>query len=216
MENKYVQPVFLQNELESYARFTTHHLRSNLSNLSCNKWGCSKLRDYWLLIWEGAEHSTFEGGYGWFQKKISFKLISRGKNIFRKEIPAIQSLCMSGKKILSPRSLGKKFLPKRNHPYPPSLKSQMVGPQSYAGVTPSTGHVSLWCETSLPWVVKRQNIYRFCWKKWRTTLYFLQQPDLLEDSFDSLVIKREIALFNSCWSNVAKSAKQVVCFCWRF
>ena len=130
-----------------------------------------------------------------------------GKNIFCKEIPAIQSLCMSGKKIPSPRSSGKEFLPKPNHPYPPSLKSQMVGPQSYAGVTPSTGHVSLWCETSLPWAVKTHNIYRFCCKKWRTTLYFLQQPDLLEDIFDSWVIKRKIALFNSCWSNVAKSAR---------
>ena len=151
--------------------------------------------DFWegvlLISEENILQTDFEG------KKIYFA---------RKYLQYSRFVCQE-KKLLSPRSLGKEFLPKPNHPYPPSLKSQMVGPQSYAGVTPSTGHVSLWCETSLPWAVKTHNIYRFCCKKWRTTLYFLQQPDLLEDSFDSWVIKREIALFNSCWSNVAKSAK---------
>ena len=57
----------------------------------------------------GADHLTSEG-VGDFRKKIL--------QTDSKEIPAIQWLCVSGGKIIT-RGLGKKFLPKLNHPYAP-------------------------------------------------------------------------------------------------
>ena len=67
--------------------------------------------------------------------------------------------------------------------------------------------------------VKTRNMYRFCWKKYNysllsaTTFRNLQQPDLLQDRFDSWLVKCAISLFNSFYSNVVN---QVARFCWPF
>ena len=46
----------------------------------------------------GANHLTFDGGYGWFRKKISRRLISSEKKSCI-ETPALHWLCMSGEKF---------------------------------------------------------------------------------------------------------------------
>ena len=84
----------------------------------------------------GADNLTFEGGYGWVQKKTSCRLTSR-------EIPTQKKITfmaynlgkkvlhihMLGKKIPSPEVLVKKFLSNQiSYPLPPPPKSQMVGP----------------------------------------------------------------------------------------
>ena len=67
--------------------------------------------------------------------------------------------------------------------------------------------------------VKTRNMYRFCWKKYNyslfsaTTFRNLQQPDLLQDRFDSWLVKSALSLFNSFDSNVVN---QVRPFCWPF
>ena len=67
--------------------------------------------------------------------------------------------------------------------------------------------------------VKTRNVYRFCWKKYNysllsaTTFRNLQQPVLLQDRFDSWLVKCAISLFNSFYSNVVN---QVARFCWPF
>ena len=83
----------------------------------------------------------FWAGYGWFQKKISCRLISREIILarkyysWRKKIPTLKKISLvaydSGKKsysaavvcqekkILSPAGLGEKILSPSNHPYQP-------------------------------------------------------------------------------------------------
>ena len=67
--------------------------------------------------------------------------------------------------------------------------------------------------------VKTRNMYRFFWEKYNysllsaTTFRNLQQPDLLQDRFDSFLLKCAISLFNSFYSNVVN---QVARFCWPF
>ena len=58
----------LQNELNSHvARLTTHE-----SNLSCNKSGCWKLREYWLLIgWNYAGLTPCTGVMSLAEKKLA-------------------------------------------------------------------------------------------------------------------------------------------------
>ena len=57
---------------------------------------------------------------------------------------------------------------------------------------------------------KTRNMYRFCCNKWNyalisaTTFRNLQQSDLLQDRFDSRVVKRATSLFSSHSSNVVK------------
>ena len=66
----------------------------------------------------GADHLTFEGEYGSFQKKKIIVQISNEKTSC-KEIPSIKWLCMSGEKIPSAEVSGKKksyFFNKRS-PY---------------------------------------------------------------------------------------------------
>ena len=122
----------LQNELESYARFTTHQPWSNLSG---NKWGCSKLRDYWLLIWEGAEHSTFEGGMVDFRRKYPSNWFREGKKYFaRKYLQHSRFLCQSyvrkktsitkkfGEKILTQTKSSISALPQKSNGRPPKLR----------------------------------------------------------------------------------------------
>ena len=74
------------------------------------------------------------------------------------------------------------------------------------------------CKTSLPWVDKTYNMYRFFCKKKNLSLLSAatliprprQQPDLLQDRFDSWVVK---SLFNSFCNNITK---QVALFAARF
>ena len=102
-------------------------------------------------------HLTFErgggggagGGYGWFEEKISCRLIWRESkmlqgNFLETNILHWKKLSLlaydAGKKILHrhmsrKKNLGKKKLPKPNHPYlppppppPPPLKSQLFDP----------------------------------------------------------------------------------------
>ena len=57
---------------------------------------------------------------------------------------------------------------------------------------------------------KTRNMYRFCCNKWNyalfsaTTFRNLQQSDLLQDRFDSRMVKRATSLFSSHSSNVVK------------
>ena len=66
------------------------------------------------------------------------------------------------------------------------------------------------CKTSLSWACKTRNMYTVCCKKYNysqlsaTTFRNEQQPDLVQDRFNSCVVKRETYLWNSFWSNVAK------------
>ena len=84
------------------------------------------------------------GGYGWFQTKISCRLISNEKkseNFTWGNVPALKKNIYMlkkilkrlyvGEKILSPEVWEKKFLPKPYHPTPlcHRLKSQIVGPK---------------------------------------------------------------------------------------
>ena len=85
----------------------------------------------------GANHLTFERGYGWFQKKISRRLILIKKKKFCKEITSEKNILHwkkisrmaynAGKKsytvecwFLFPEFWGKNSLPKPNHTYTPS------------------------------------------------------------------------------------------------
>ena len=87
----------------------------------------------WGQLGLGIDHLTFKRGYGWFQRKISCRLIVRGKNLARNTWQKKHSyteniMCNVGNKILHCacqekkfcyQRLGKKFLPKPNQPYPP-------------------------------------------------------------------------------------------------
>ena len=67
--------------------------------------------------------------------------------------------------------------------------------------------------------VKTRNMYRSVWKKYNysllsaTTFRNLQQPDFLQDRFDSWLVKCAISLFNSFYSN---AVNQVARFGWPF
>ena len=64
--------------------------------------------DFWGGVWLISEENILQTDF-------------EGRKYICKIIPAIQSLCRSGKKILSPRSLGKKFFPTQiTHIRPPS------------------------------------------------------------------------------------------------
>ena len=64
---------------------------------------------YRTTIIRGWTFDFWKGGYGWFQKKnIVQTEFERKKSC--KEIPEIQWLCMSGKRILSPEIWKKKIL----------------------------------------------------------------------------------------------------------
>ena len=105
---------------------------------------------HWGQLGLGIDHLIFKRGYGWFQRKISGRLIVREKNLARNtwqkkkflhwkynvrvmlEIKSCTVVCQE-KKFCHQR-LGKKFLPKPNQPNPPPpsqpqppFKSQMVG-----------------------------------------------------------------------------------------
>ena len=92
-----------------------------------------------LLAFEKIWSSWRFWGYGWFQKKISWRLIWREKILARKyvakKIPTLKKLAYNdGKKILTPLyvrkkyfftiGLGKKFLHKQNHTYTPLYSLQ--------------------------------------------------------------------------------------------
>ena len=89
----------------------------------------------WGQLGLGIDHLTFKRGYGWFQRKISCRLIVRQKNVARNtwqkkkflhwkynvrvmlEIKSCTVVCHE-KKFCHQR-LRKKFLPKPNQPNPP-------------------------------------------------------------------------------------------------
>ena len=77
----------------------------------------------------GAHHLTFDGGYGWFRKKISRRLISSEKKSCI-ETPALHWLCMSGEKNSITSGSEKRILTQTKSPIslPPFLKSQMICP----------------------------------------------------------------------------------------
>jgi len=62
----------------------------------------------------GANHLTFDGGYGWFRKSILQPDFERKKILHRNACPTM-ALYVRGK-ILSPVVLKKEFLRKPNHP----------------------------------------------------------------------------------------------------
>ena len=80
-----------------------------------------------------------------------------------------------------------------------------------------------WCVNTDFWLNKitgkTRNMYRFWCNKWNyalisaTTFRNLQQPDLLQDRFDSRVVKRATSLFSPYSSNVAKQDAR---FCFPF
>ena len=63
---------------------------------------------------------------------------------------------------------------------------------------------------------KTRNMYRFCGNKWNhslrsaTTFCNLKQPDLLQDRFDSGVVKRAKSLFNFIWQQCCKTFQVVI------
>ena len=77
------------------------------------------------------------------------------------------------------------------------------------------------CKTSLRWSGKTRNMYRFCCNKQNysvlsaTTFHKLQQSDLLQDMFESWVVKRTTSLFILFSSNFENQFERFCCASYR-
>ena len=149
----------------------------------------------------------FWGGYGWFQKKISCRLISRGKKLARKYVGKIISHTEKkncswrimlkkhltslyvGEKISNSRGLGKKYLPKLNNPYPPPPQKSNGQPLRRWGKK-RIWHLSK-CHPSTKWLTSVHHVVVFKTK----VLHFKIENTPIKDTNGKRKFKRMLSFF---------------------